>query len=105
MIKGASYYFPFKLICMPSITTSQYQVLQQLVFTESFNSVQAETGLSYGELRDDLINLLSNGLVEVYTDPDEHAFIKRTHFDSDHPNRYYYRATKTGLDAMKTYRP
>ncbi len=90
---------------MRAITPSEYQVLQQLVFIESFNSVQSETGLSFGELRDDLTNLLSHGMIEVYVDRDEHSKVKRVHFDSDHPNHYFYRATKSGLNAMKTYRP
>ncbi len=105
-INPATCYFPqANFVDMRSITSSEFQVLQQLVFIESFDTVQNETGLSYGELRDDLINLLSVGMVEVYSDKEEHAYIKRTYFDSDHPNRYYYRATKTGLDALKTYRP
>lgn len=79
--------------------------MQQLVFIESFNSIQSETGLSFGELRDDIINLLSSGMIEVYADIDEHAELRRTHFDSDHPNRYFYRATHSGMKAMKTYRP
>jgi two-component system CheB/CheR fusion protein len=41
------------------ITESEQQVLNKLIFPETFQDILDETGLLYGELRDDLINLLN----------------------------------------------
>lgn len=79
-------------------------MLERLIFPEHFYVVQEETGLLYGELRDDLINLLSFGFVEACEENGEK--IRFTNFyDSDNLQNFTFRATKKGLSAIKTREP
>lgn len=61
--------------------------------------------MSFGELRDDLMNLLSDGMVEVYERAEDTKPMTIRYFDADRPHLFHYRATKAGLDAMKQFRP
>lgn len=88
---------------MRSLFITEYQVLQQLLYVEHFKTVQSDTGLQFGELRDDLINLYNSGMVEIFEGDDSPE--KVAYFDSDNPQRYSFRATKAGLDAMKKHKP
>ncbi|MEX0928030.1 MAG: hypothetical protein WD266_06645 [Balneolales bacterium] len=85
---------------MRKITESESQILARLVFDETFDSVREETGLQFGELRDDLTKLINDGLIEV-TGINKHGI---TYFDSDRPQLFSYRATRTGLNAIKMNR-
>lgn len=82
---------------MRKITKTESSILEQLVFDETFDTIQAETGLQFGELRDDLTKLLNDGLIEVIN-KEKSQF---TYFDSDRPQLFSYRATRTGLNALK----
>ncbi|MEX0609266.1 MAG: hypothetical protein WD016_11855 [Balneolaceae bacterium] len=58
--------------------------------------IQEETKLQYGEIRDDLINMMSYNLIEV-VDP-EHPEGGTTLFsDSDNLKDYTFRITKSGM--------
>lgn len=86
---------------MKHISNSQKTILEKLIFMEDYNTILRETGLDRGSLRDDLINLLNGGFVEAYefnrtTDPS-----RVTSFDSDNLSRYYFRATREGLQATQ----
>ncbi|MEX2403104.1 MAG: hypothetical protein WD625_03165 [Balneolales bacterium] len=85
---------------MRKITKSEVQILEQLVFDETFETVQKETGLQFGELRDDLTKLLNDGFIEV-TNTDKQRI---TYFDADRPQLFSYRATRSGLNALKMNR-
>ena len=82
---------------MRKITKTESLILEQLVFDETFNTLQDETGLQFGELRDDISNLLNDGLIEVVNKGKNQI----TYFDSDRPQLFSYRATRTGLNAFK----
>lgn len=85
------------------ISISERRVLERLIFPESFHVIMEETGLQYGELRDDLINLLNFGFVEAYED--DGAKISLTGFyDSDNLQDFTFRATKRGLSVIKNIR-
>lgn len=90
---------------MRKIILSEYQVLEQLVYIESFDTVKSDTGLQFGELRDDLINLYNSGYVEIYSENQTSLPERINYFDSDRPQLFSYRATKAGLDAMKKFTP
>ncbi len=85
---------------MTGITDSQRRILQILIFTESYDHIREETGLSYGEIRDDLIALSHHNMIEVYEGHGGKVGQKVRHFDNDHPEFFYYRATKSGMNAM-----
>lgn len=90
---------------MRKLLATELLVIQQLVYVESFHTIQSDTGLQYGELRDDLINLYDSGYIEVFEDQDTTVPKKLPYFDSDRPQLFSYRATKSGLDAMKRFQP
>jgi hypothetical protein len=84
---------------MRKLTPSERNILDRLLSPESFDVIQEETQLKYGEIRDDLINLMNSRLIEV-VDP-EHPNIDRTHFfDSDHVKQATFRITKSGINHM-----
>lgn len=85
---------------MRKITKSENLILEQLVFDEGFETLKEETGLQFGELRDDLTKLLNDGFIEV-TNTDK---LRVTYFDADRPQLFSYRATRSGLDALKMNR-
>ena len=85
---------------MSKVTETQRIILQQLIYTEHYNHIREETGLAAGVIRDDLINLTHLNMIEVFEDQDGGAGCKIRHFDNDHPELFYYRATKSGLNAM-----
>lgn len=85
------------------ITASEQVVLEKLVFPETFEIVKEETRLQYGELRDDLINLLSFGFIEVY-ERQGSAITLSAFYDSDNLQDFTFRATKKGLSAIKNFR-
>lgn len=81
------------------ITSSELSILERLVFPEAFATIMEETGLQYGELRDDLINLLNFGFVEAFEC--EGSRITSTGFyDADNLQDFTFRATSKGLSAI-----
>ena len=80
------------------ITTVQKQVLQYLIFAESFTSLKEESGLMRGELRDDLTQLIHAGMIEVY---DEDGSNRVLSYDSDNLEYFCFRASKKGLQHIK----
>ena len=88
---------------MPKIklTNSEKSILRELIFPESFDHIQEETGLSYGAIRDDLIKLINHGYIEVY----EQDLITSVSpfYDSDKIEQFSYKATKQGLKSIQNY--
>ncbi len=87
---------------MSKITESQLRILRLLIFTESYDHIRSETGLSPGEVRDDLITLMHKNMIEVFENQGGAVGTKVRHFDNDHPEYFFYRATKSGLGAMRS---
>lgn len=85
------------------VSASERQVLEKLIFPESFHIIMDETGLKYGELRDDLINLLNFGFVEAY-EQENNKISLTSFYDSDNLQDFTFRATKKGLSAIKVIR-
>ncbi len=86
---------------MSKITESQLSILNQLIYAESYAHIQQETSLSFGEIRDDLITLMHKNMIEVFENDGGNIGAKVRHFDNDHPESFFYRATKAGHGAMK----
>jgi hypothetical protein len=83
---------------LKKITTSQQNVLERLIFIESYEDLLSETGLQRGELRDDLTQLINSGMIEVFNKNE----IKRLNgYDTDNLHYFSFRATSSGLKALK----
>ena len=85
---------------MHNLTQSQQAILSQLVFAEPWEHILRETGLSPGVIRDDLINLSHHNMIEVFESSGDRAGAPVRHFDNDHPEAFWYRATKSGLQTL-----
>lgn len=77
-------------------TPSQKQVINQLIFIESYYTLLEETGHHRGALRDDLTQLINAGMVEVF---DEDKAKRLSGYDQDHLEYFSFRATSRGLAA------
>ncbi len=84
------------------ISKSERKVLERLIFPERFQVIMEETGHLYGELRDDLINLLSFGFVEAY-ERNGSQITLTSFYDSDHLQDFTFRATSKGLTEIKSH--
>lgn len=87
---------------MKKTTASQRSVLGCLIFPETFDTLLSETGLQRGEIRDDLMQLINSGMVEVV---DDIGIKKLTSFDSDNLQEHLFRATRSGLSVIQNQRP
>lgn len=85
---------------MRKLTPSERSILDRLIFPESFDVIQEETELAYGELRDDIINLMNSRLIEV-VESDQSPDNSIQWFDSDNIKESTYRITKSGIKHMK----
>ncbi|MAO64496.1 MAG: hypothetical protein CL666_05810 [Balneola sp.] len=85
---------------MRKLTPSERSILDRLIFPESFDVIQEETELAYGELRDDIINLMNSRLIEV-VESEQSPKNSIQWFDSDNIKESTYRITKSGIKHMK----
>lgn len=85
------------------VSTSERNVLGKLIFPEQFETVLEETGLQYGELRDDLINLMSFGYIEAYKEQGNKIALT-SFYDADNLQDFTFRATKKGLSQIRSTR-
>lgn len=83
------------------ITKTEKRVLEKLIFPEKFQDILDETELLYGELRDDLINLLSFGFVEAY-ERDGGKIALTSFYDTDNLQDFTFQATSKGLAEIKS---
>ncbi len=83
---------------MRKLTKSERKVVERLIFPESFDSIMEETEMQFGELRDDLMNLVNYRFIKVI-DSDEDS--KVAFYDSDNIRDFSFQATKAGLKSIK----
>ena len=83
------------------ITKTEKRVLERLIFPEKFQDIMDETGLLQGELRDDLINLLSFGFVEAY-ERSGNKIALTSFYDTDNLQDFTFQATSKGLAEIKS---
>ncbi len=83
------------------ITKTEKRVLERLIFPEKFQVIMEETGLLQGELRDDLINLLSFGFVEAY-ERSGNKIVLTSFYDTDNLQDFTFQATSKGLAEIKS---
>lgn len=86
---------------MRKITPSEHKILDRLIFPEPFDVIQEETQLKFGELRDDIINLMNSRLIEV-VNPDLPNSNGTHYFDSDNVQDSTFRITKSGIKHIKS---
>jgi hypothetical protein len=84
---------------MRKLTKSEKKVMERLIFPESFDVIKEETNMQFGELRDDLMNLVNHRFVEVISF-DDNKDSKMAFYDSDNIKDFSFRATKTGLKSL-----
>ena len=84
------------------ITKTEKRVLERLIFPEKFQDILKETGLMQGELRDDLINLLSFGFVEAYERKGNKISLT-SFYDTDNLQDFTFQATSKGLSEIKSH--
>ncbi|NIR71894.1 MAG: hypothetical protein GWN00_37205 [Aliifodinibius sp.] len=84
------------------ITKTEKRVLERLIFPEKFQDIMEETGLLQGELRDDLINLLSFGFVEAY-ERSGNKITLTSFYDTDNLQDFTFQATSKGLAEIKSH--
>lgn len=81
---------------MAKLTNIQQNILARLIYIESFEDVLDETKLQPGELRDELIQLINKGYIEVHNRGNSgHSIIR--FYDTDNMHLFNFRATKAGL--------
>lgn len=83
------------------ITKTEKTVLEKLIFPEKFQDILDETELLYGELRDDLINLLSFGFIEAY-EREGNKIALTSFYDTDNLQDFTFQATSKGLAEIKS---
>lgn len=81
---------------MRKITPPQKRILEKLIFPEPYEKVLEETGMHQGELRDELINLISFGYIVAY-ETDTGLEQKLEFYDTDNLQLFTFQATKQGL--------
>ncbi|HAH50082.1 MAG TPA: hypothetical protein DF712_12390 [Balneola sp.] len=84
---------------MRKLTKSEKTVMERLIFPESFDVIMEETNMQFGELRDDLMNLVNHRFVEV-VNFDDGLDSKMAFYDSDNIKDFSFRATKIGLKSL-----
>ena len=80
------------------LTGSEKKILRELIFPETFDHIISETELSYGEIRNDLIQLMNHGYIEVCQNEPKQSSL---YFDSDNVQFFSFKATKTGLKKIQ----
>lgn len=83
------------------ITKTEKRVLERLIFPEKYQDIMEETGLLQGELRDDLINLLSFGFIEAY-ERTGNKIALTSFYDTDNLQDFTFQATSKGLAEIKS---
>lgn len=86
---------------MRKIAKSEVAILERLIFIEDYYTVKEETGLSDGELRDDLINMLNSGFIQAFESDQSGSPVPVAFCDTDNLQNFYFRATNTGLKTFK----
>ncbi|TVQ67894.1 MAG: hypothetical protein EA360_00945 [Balneolaceae bacterium] len=80
------------------LSPSEKTILRELIFPESFENIVSGTGYPYGVIRDDLIQLINHGFIEVASNTESQ---KKSFFDSDHIHLFSYKATGLGLKKIE----
>ncbi|WP_158607375.1 hypothetical protein [Rhodohalobacter sp. SW132] len=83
------------------ISNTEKTILRELIFIESFSHLLEETGYTYGTLRDELINLINRGYIDVYSEDGSHSV--SPFYDSDNIQQFQFQATKSGLKTIQNY--
>lgn len=86
---------------MKKITGSQKSILERLIFPETFFTIQEETNMQRGEIRDDLTQLLHMGMVKASSSSQPTDYRKTYFYDSDQVEASLFQATPRGLKALK----
>ena len=84
------------------ITKTELRVLERLIYTEKYQDILEETGLLQGELRDELINLLSFGFIEAY-ERKGNKIALTSFYDTDNLQDFTFQATSKGLSEIKSH--
>lgn len=81
------------------LTASEKQVLNFLIYPETFERLLKESDMKSGPLRDDLMNLVSRGYVEVFEKSGNRSV--SPFYDTDNLHQFSFKATKSGLGVIR----
>lgn len=80
------------------LTPSEKQILSLLIYPETFQQILMESNLPKGSVRDDIMNLISHGYIEVYEKDGKKPV--SPFYDSDNLDQFAFKATKSGLNSI-----
>lgn len=83
------------------LTDSQRRLLASLLYHESFETLETETGLGYGVIRDDLMTLVHKGMIEVFDEHRPDEWVRTQAYDTDQLRQYRFRASSRGLREIR----
>ena len=75
--------------------------MRQLIFVEPYSHILEETGFNSGTIRDDLITLINQGYIEVYSEDQLQSI--SPFYDSDNIHQFSFKATNTGLKNIQQH--
>ncbi|MEM0938583.1 MAG: hypothetical protein AAF600_01905 [Bacteroidota bacterium] len=78
------------------MTEIEYNILDQLYFVTSYQTLKEESGYSHDQLKFNLIEMIKNGFVKVYDEIDQELEQDRLDMQNSFQS-YYYLASKKGL--------
>lgn len=87
---------------MKQISGTQRKILEHLIFPESYETIQEETKLKRGEIRDDLMQLMHQGLIKAIGQKEQLSTKKTFFYDLDKVEDCFFQATHKGLKLIKT---
>ena len=67
-----------------------------VTFPETFDTIQQETGLKNGEIRDDITHLIHSGHLVIFEETATGELNKVFHYDTDNLKNYMFRTTRKG---------
>lgn len=78
------------------MTDTEFDVLDELYFVQSYEYLQEELGFDDEELKNTLIGLSEKGWIKCYSDMDVEVFEQDLDLEKNY-QRYFYLASKKGL--------
>lgn len=85
---------------MLKVTLPQKSILDRLIFPETITTIQEETGMQKGEIKDDIMQLLHMGLIKA-VGFHQKDLKKMFFYDLDQVDGCLFQATPKGLKIIK----
>lgn len=83
------------------LSPSEQAILRELIYPETVEHLEDETGLTFGSIRSDLIRLKNLGYIEI--SPIETDAAASPFYDSDNLREFKFKATQIGLKQIQNH--